>query len=160
MKSLHTFSLCNCTLTWYGHLSTGLHMPFGVTIAWLSLFYCHILHIPTRRSVTLLDPMSMINFVAHNSSMTPPPTMLPHPSDHYIKENRTITMMRLCHRSRTQKLYLYETLDLTFLSPVTHHKDPLSKYALKAVSIISSHSGNKTEAFPARDPHTDQTGLT
>ena len=43
---------------------------------------------------------------------------------------------------------------------VTHHKDPLSKYALKAVSIISSHSGNKTEAFPARDPHTDQTGLT
>ena len=69
-------------------------------------------------------------------------------------------MMRLCHRSQTQKLYLYETLDLTSLSPVTHHKDPSSKYTLKAVSIISSHSGNKTEAFPARDPHTDQTGLT
>ena len=69
-------------------------------------------------------------------------------------------MMRLRHRSRTQKLYLYETFDLTSLSPVTHHKDPSPKYALKAVSIISSHSGNKTEAFPARDPHTDQTGLT
>ena len=110
--------------------------------------------------MTLLDPMSMINFVAHNSSMTPPPTMLPHPSDHYVKENRTITMMRLCHRSPTQKLYLYETLDLTFLSPVTHHKDPSPKYVLKAVSVISSHSGNKTEAFPARDPHTHQTRLT
>ena len=69
-------------------------------------------------------------------------------------------MMRLCHRSRTQKLYVYETFDLTFLPLVTHHNDPSPKYALKAVSIISSHSGNKTEAFPARDPHTDQTGLT
>ena len=112
-------------------------MPFGVRIAWLSIFYCHILHIPTWRRVTLLDPMSMINLVAHKSSMTPPPTMLPHPSDHYIKENRIITMMRLRHRSRTQKLYLYETFDLTSLSPVTHHKDPSPKYALKAVSIIS-----------------------
>ena len=68
-------------------------------------------------------------------------------------------MMRLCHRSRTQKLDLYETFDLTSLPPVTHHKDPSPKYVLKAVSIISNHSGNKTEAFPVRDPHTDQTGL-
>ena len=69
-------------------------------------------------------------------------------------------MMRLRHRSRTQKLYVYETFDLTSLPPVTHHKDPSPKYVLKAVSIIWSHSGNKTEAFPARDPHADQTGLT
>ena len=69
-------------------------------------------------------------------------------------------MMRLCHRSQTQKLYLYETFDLTSLPLVTHHKDPLSKYVLKAVPITLSHSGNKTEAFPARDPHADQTGLT
>ena len=46
------------------------------------------------------------------------------------------------------------------LPPVTHHKDPSPKYILKAVSIISSRSGNKTEAFPHRDPHTDQIGLT
>ena len=46
------------------------------------------------------------------------------------------------------------------LPPATHHKDPSPKHVLKAVSIISSHSGDKTEAFPARDPHTDQTRLT
>ena len=46
------------------------------------------------------------------------------------------------------------------LPPTTHHKDPSPKHVLKAVSIISSHSGDKTEDFPARDPHTGQTGLT
>ena len=69
-------------------------------------------------------------------------------------------MLRLCHRGRIQKLNLYETFDLNSLPPVTHHRDPSHKHVLKAVSIISSHSGDKTEAFPARDPHTDQTGLT
>ena len=78
----------------------------------------------------------------------------------------------LCQRIRknyhdettSQKLnpeaVLYETFDLTSLPPVTHHKDPSPKYVLKAVSVISSHSGDKMEAFPARDPCTDQTGLT
>ena len=46
------------------------------------------------------------------------------------------------------------------LPPVTHYKDPSPKHVLKAVSVISSHSDDKTKAFPARDPHTGQTGLT
>ena len=68
-------------------------------------------------------------------------------------------MLRLCHRGRIQKLICMKFL-ASPLPPVTHHKDPSPKYVLKAVSVISSHSGNKTEAFPARDPHTNQTGLT
>ena len=37
---------------------------------------------------------------------------------------------------------------------------PFTQACSKAVSVISSHSSDKTEAFPARDPHAGQTGLT
>ena len=62
-----------------------------------------------------------------------PPTMQPHRTDHYVKEYRTITMMRLCHRGQTQQLYLYETFDLTSLPSVMHHTDPSPKHVLKAI---------------------------
>ena len=42
----HTFSLCNCTMT-SGMVTCPwvFTCPFGVTIAWLRLFYWHITHI-------------------------------------------------------------------------------------------------------------------
>ena len=110
----------------------------------------------------LLGPMRMINLVAYNSSMTPP--------THTQQSSHTLLIIMSknteqlpcwdCVTEVETRSWICMKLLTSPLPPVTHHKDPSPKYILKAASIISSHSGNKTEAFPPRDPHTDQIGLT
>ena len=116
----HIF-LCNCTMT-LGIITCSwvFTCPFGVIIAWLRLFYWHITHIPTWWSmVTLTFRTNEDNkpCCLQLSYDTPcPRQQCSHILLTIMSKKTTITMLRLCHRGRTQKLNLYETFDLTSAS--------------------------------------------
>ena len=137
---------------------------FGVTIAWLILFYWHITHVPTWWSVVTVTfrtyeddkPCCLQLFYdTHTHTQQSSHTLLI-----IMSKNTEQLPCWDCVTEVETRSWICMKLLTSPLPPVTHHKDPSPKYILKAASIISSHSGNKTEAFPPRDPHTDQIGLT